>query len=221
MTFELPELPYSYDALEPYVSAQTLTVHHRKHHKAYVAGLNRALAEGEEKDLSLEELIQRSAGKELERSIFNAAAQSWNHDFFWRCMSPGGGGRPGDQIARQIDADFGDFSTFRHKFINTATGQFGSGWVWLVMDRGRLEVTATPNAELPLIHGQHALLTCDVWEHAYYLDYKNERDKFVAVFLDTLVNWDFVAERFTLAHRTGNVPAGRVTTARVTQEPLL
>ena len=208
MAFNLPDLPYDYDALEPHMSAETLHLHHGKHHKGYVGKLNEAVEEAGVNGLSLEELIQRSADKEDERELFNNAAQSWNHEFFWNCMTPNGGGEPEGELARQIKSDFGSFEKFREEFKAAATGRFGSGWAWLVLDNGRLKVMSTANAELPMTHGRQALLTCDVWEHAYYLDYNNERDRFVDAFLDNLVNWKFVAERFALQGE-GSPVAGR------------
>lgn len=206
MAFELPDLPYDHDALEPHMSAETLRLHHGKHHKGYVDGLNESLEDTD--GLSLEEVIQRSFDSDDAKDVFNQAAQCWNHGFFWNCLSPDGGGRPDGALGRQIEADFGGFENFREAFKATAAGQFGSGWTWLVLDNGRLKVTSTPDAELPMIHGQQALLTCDVWEHAYYLDYKNERDRFIDAFLDNLVNWTFVAEQFARQGEGGSV-AGR------------
>lgn len=207
MAFELPDLPYKYDALEPHMSADTLRFHHDKHHKGYVDAVNKQLADLDTTGLSLDEVIQRSVDGGLPETLFNPAAQAWNHDLFWKCMTPKGGGKPDGELARQIDEDFGSFEQFATAFKNAATGQFGSGWAWLVLDNGHLKVTSTANADLPLRTGQHALLTCDVWEHAYYLDYQNERGKFVDVFLDKLVNWAFVAERFAMQGEGGQVAA--------------
>lgn len=208
MAFELPKLPYDYDALEPHISAETLRLHHGKHHKGYIDKLNNALEEAGAEDLSLEQVIQRSADSEDAKGLFNNAAQSWNHEFFWNCMTPGGGGMPDGELGRQIEADFGGFEKFRKAFKTAATGQFGSGWAWLVLDGGRLKVTSTANAGLPMTQGQQALLTCDVWEHAYYLDYRNERASFVDAFLHNLVNWEFVAQQFALQGE-GSAVAGR------------
>lgn len=208
MAFELPELPYAYDALEPYISATTLELHHGKHHDAYLEKLNEAVAETELADLTLEEIIQKTADDSGRRHIFNNAAQSWNHSFFWDCIAPDGGAQPDGELARQIDRDFGSFGKFREAFLWAAKNQFGSGWAWLVLDGGRLTVTATPNAVPPMVHGQQALLTCDVWEHAYYLDYQNRRGEFVMTFLDNLVNWPFVARQFALQGE-GASAAGR------------
>jgi len=194
MAFQLPDLPYAHDALEPFMSADTLQTHHGKHHQAYVDKLNAAL--GDDDDRSLEAVIQNAVGREGAHGVFNNAAQVWNHTFFWNCMTPQGGGRPDGALAEQIDADFGGFNAFRDAFKAAAMAQFGSGWAWLVLENGTLKITTTSNADLPMVHGQHALLTCDVWEHAYYLDHKNRRDAFLDAFLDKLVNWAFVAEQF-------------------------
>ena len=195
MVFQLPDLPYDYDALEPHISAQTLRLHHQKHHKGYVDKLNEALEDKDASDLSLEEVIRRYADDKATKSLFNNAAQSWNHAFFWKSMAPGGGGKPGGELGDRLEADLGGINGFRKAFKSAATGQFGSGWAWLVVDRGRLAITATGNADLPIVRGQRPLLTCDVWEHAYYLDYQNERGPFIDAFLEHLVNWDFAADR--------------------------
>jgi Fe-Mn family superoxide dismutase len=194
MPFQLMALPYAYDALEPHMSADTLRFHHDKHHQTYVDTLNK-LVEGKPlAQQSLEDIIRESAGsKSAEmRKIFNNAAQVWNHDFYWNCMRAGGG-EPDGELARRIDRSFGGLGEFKKKFKEAATGQFGSGWAWLVLNGDKLEIMATPNAELPLVKDRTALLTCDVWEHAYYLDYQNQRPAFVERFLDNLVNWEFVA----------------------------
>ncbi|MDC0717537.1 superoxide dismutase [Nannocystis bainbridge] len=188
MPFTLPELPYAKDALAPHISAETLEFHHDKHHAAYVNNLNKLLAGKPEAELPLEEVILRSDG-----GVFNNAAQVWNHTFYWHSMKPNGGGRPTGELAAAIDRDFGSFEKFREEFANAATTQFGSGWAWLVLADGKLSVTKTGNADLPLKHGQTALLTIDVWEHAYYIDFRNARPKYIDTFLDHLVNWDFVA----------------------------
>jgi len=195
MAFKLPELPFAYDALAPHMSKKTLEFHHDKHHKGYVDKLNAAVDGTRYAGMALEEIIRETAKNSKERGIFNNAAQHWNHAFFWNCLSPDGGGKPQGALADRIKADFGSYDDFAKAFKQAATGQFGSGWAWLVLDNGALKVTATPNAETPMIHGQHALLTCDVWEHAYYLDYQNRRPDFVETVLKELVNWKFVAER--------------------------
>jgi Fe-Mn family superoxide dismutase len=186
MAFTLPELPYSKDALAPHISAETLEFHHGKHHKAYVDNLNKALDGKPEANKSLEEVIMSSDGP-----VFNNAAQVWNHTFYWSSMKPGGGGVPTGELADAITRDFGSFDKFKEEFSTAGATQFGSGWAWLVLDGGKLKVTKTPNADLPMKHGQKALLTMDVWEHAYYIDYRNARPKYIETFLTSLANWDF------------------------------
>ena len=193
MTFELPSLPYPDTALEPYYSAKTFSFHHGKHHKAYVDNLNKLLAGSPFENSSLEEIIAAVAGDPTKAGFFNNAAQVWNHTFFWNCMKPGGGGAPSGALAAKIDAAFGSYEKFAEKFKAAAVGRFGSGWAWLVLDGGELKIMSTPNAETPITGGKKALLTVDVWEHAYYLDYQNRRPDFVQTFLDHLVNWEFVA----------------------------
>ena len=196
MAFDLPALPYPKNALEPYTSAQTLDFHHGKHHQAYVTNLNNLVKDTSQ---SLEELIKGSYKDDSKVGIFNNAAQVWNHSFFWNCMKPGGGGAPSGNVASAIDRDLGGLAKFKDDFKAAAVGQFGSGWAWLVADGGKLKITRTPNAVNPLAEGQTALLTCDVWEHAYYLDYQNRRPDFVQTFLDQLINWDFVAQNLSKA----------------------
>lgn len=191
MAFELPALPYDKTALEPHMSAQTFDFHHGKHHNAYVTNLNNLLKDSPLAGKSLEEIIVES-WKAGNAGVFNNAAQVWNHTFFWNCLSPNGGGAPTGAIADKITEAFGSYDKFKEEFKQAGATQFGSGWAWLVLDNGTLKITKTPNAETPMVHGQVALLTCDVWEHAYYLDYQNRRPDFLAVFLDKLVNWDFV-----------------------------
>lgn len=192
MAFELPPLPYAKDALAPHISANTLEFHYGKHHQTYVTTLNNLTKDTPLADKSLEEVIKAVAGDSGKVPVFNNAAQVWNHTFYWNCMKPGGGGKPGSKIAGKIEKAFGSYEKFAEQFKTACTGQFGSGWGWLVAEKGELAITKTPNADLPLIHGQTALLTCDVWEHAYYLDYQNRRPDYVQTFLDHLVNWDFV-----------------------------
>jgi Fe-Mn family superoxide dismutase len=194
MPFSLPALPYADDALEPVYSARTVSFHHGKHHKAYVDNLNKLIAGTEWENKTLEEIIRASAGDPARSGIFNNSAQVWNHTFFWHCMKPGGGGKPHGQIASMLEAAFGNYETFAEQFKANAVGRFGSGWGWLVLDGEVLKLVSTPNAETPMTKGQKALLTVDVWEHAYYLDYQNRRPDFIQAFLDHLVNWDFVAE---------------------------
>jgi Fe-Mn family superoxide dismutase len=189
MSFELPKLPFAKDALAPHMSAETFDYHHGKHHAAYVANLNKAIEGTPNAGKTLEDIIMSAEG-----GLFNNAAQHWNHSFFWKCLKPGGGGKPRGDVAAAIDRDFGSFDEFKKQFSTTAATQFGSGWGWLVLDSGRLKVVSTANADLPMKHGQTALLTIDVWEHAYYIDYRNARPKFIESVMDHLVNWDFVAE---------------------------
>jgi Fe-Mn family superoxide dismutase len=193
MTIALPSLPYAEDALEPHYSAKTISFHYGKHHKAYVDNINKLIAGTEFENRSLEEIIMAVADDPSRVGWFNNAAQVWNHTFFWHCMKPGGGGKPTGELASRLDEAFGSYEKFAEQFKATAVGRFGSGWGWLVLDGGTLKVISTPNAETPMTRGQVALLTVDVWEHAYYLDYQNRRPDFVQVFLDHLVNWDFVA----------------------------
>ncbi|HIK56335.1 MAG TPA: superoxide dismutase [Synechococcales cyanobacterium M55_K2018_004] len=194
MAFEQPPLPFAMDALEPYgMKAETFEYHYGKHHKAYVDNLNNLTKDNEFGSMSLEDVIKKSFGNPDTVGIFNNAAQVWNHTFFWHCLKPAGGGQPTGDLAAKIDAAFGNFENFKKEFSNAAATQFGSGWAWLVEENGTLKVTKTPNAENPLVHGQKPLLTLDVWEHAYYIDFRNARPAFIANFLDKLVNWDFVA----------------------------
>ena len=188
MAFTLPTLPYAKDALAPHMSAETLEYHHGKHHNAYVTNLNKLLEGKPEAEKSLEDIIMSSDG-----GVFNNAAQVWNHTFFWSCMKPNGGGQPTGDLAAAITRDFGSFDKFKEEFAAAATTQFGSGWAWLVKDGDKLSIMKTSNADLPMKHGKKALLTIDVWEHAYYIDYRNLRPKFIETFLTSLVNWDFVS----------------------------
>ncbi len=191
MTHQLPPLPYAIDALAPHISAETLEFHHGKHHKTYVDNLNKLIPGTEFENLSLEDIVRKSSG-----GIFNNAAQIWNHTFYWNCLAPKAGGAPTGALAAAIDKAFGSFDTFKEKFGQTAITTFGSGWGWLVKNAaGELELASTSNAGCPLTAGQKPLLTCDVWEHAYYIDYRNLRAKYVESFWN-LVNWDFVARNF-------------------------
>jgi Fe-Mn family superoxide dismutase len=200
MAFVQEPLPFDKNALEPHgMKAETFEYHYGKHHKAYVDNLNK-LTEGTElADKSLEEVIKTSFNDSSKAGIFNNAAQVWNHTFFWNSLKPGGGGAPTGDLAAKIDKDFGSFDKFKEEFSNAAATQFGSGWSWLIDDGGTLKVIKTPNAENPLAHGKKALLTLDVWEHAYYIDYKNARPAFIKNFLENLVNWDFAAENLAKA----------------------
>ena len=194
MAFELPPLPYPKDALAPLISAETFDYHHGKHHAAYVTNLNAAIANTPNEKKSLEEIILSSDGP-----LFNNSAQVWNHTFFWNSMKPKGGGKPSGDLAAALERDFGGFDKFREQFVQAAVKQFGSGWAWLVAEGGKLKITSTANADLPMKHGQTALFTVDVWEHAYYIDYRNARQKFVEAVVDSLANWDFVSENLKKA----------------------
>ena len=187
MAIEFPALPYASDALEPYISTTTMEFHYGKHHKAYVDNLNKLIAGTPFADLSLEEIINESAGNEMFQAIFNYGAQAWNHNFFWHCMSADGGKAPKGVLLKKIEDAFGSYDQFCEDFTNAAVSQFGSGWAWLVEDKdGKLSILKTANADTPLAHGLKALLTVDVWEHAYYLDYQNRRADFVKTFLTHL-----------------------------------
>lgn len=199
MAFELPPLPYPPNALEPHMSANTLGFHHGKHHQAYVTNLNNLVKGTPLENAPIEQVIKDSAGNADKVGIFNNSAQVWNHTFFWSCMKPQGGGAPTGALASAIDQAFGGLDKFKEQFKAAGVGQFGSGWAWLVVENGSLKITKTPNADLPMVHGQTAVLTCDVWEHAYYLDYQNRRPDFIQTFLDHLVNWDFAAANFAKA----------------------
>jgi Fe-Mn family superoxide dismutase len=189
MAFTLPPLPYAKDALAPHISAETLDFHYSKHHQAYVTNLNKLVEGKPEEKKSLEEIIKTG-----EAGLFNNAAQIWNHTFYWSSMKPKGGGQPTGDLKSAIDRDFGSFDKLKEEFTAAATTLFGSGWAWLVESGGKLAVTKTSNADLPLKHGQKALLTLDVWEHAYYIDFRNARPKYIETFLTHLANWDFALE---------------------------
>jgi len=193
MAIMLPQLPYADNALEPHYSAKTISFHYGKHHKAYVDNLGKLIPGTPFENASLEEIVLASAGDASKVGVFNNSAQVWNHTFFWNCMKPAGGGRPQGDVAKRIDAAFGSYEKFAEQFKAAAVGRFGSGWGWLVADGGSLKIVSTANADTPMTSKQTALLTVDVWEHAYYLDYQNRRPDFVQTFLDQLVNWDFVA----------------------------
>lgn len=192
MKFEMKPLPYDYDALEPHISARTLKFHYDKHHHGYMKKLENAIGDSPQADLSLEEIIVKSDG-----GVFNSAAQVWNHDFYWRSMMPNGGGSPGSALQAAINKQFGDVGSFLKRMKDAATGQFGSGWAWLVADaQGKLQVTSTSDAQNPLQQGLTPLLTIDVWEHAYYLDVQNNRGAYVDKVLAELINWDFASANF-------------------------
>ena len=192
MSITLPELPYPKDALAPYISEKTLEFHYGKHHNAYVVNANKLLEGTDLAQEAPETIIRKTAGDSSKVGIFNNVAQAWNHAFYWRCMKPGGGGLPTGAIAQKINADFGTYQKFCDEFKNAGATQFGSGWAWLVLKDGRLQVIKTPNADTPIAHGLKPLVTVDVWEHAYYLDYQNRRVDYLQAFVDKLINWDFV-----------------------------
>ncbi len=190
MAIEFPKLPFAEDALEPYMSATTLAFHYGKHHKAYVDNLNKLIAGSQLDNLSLEEIIKETAGLPDKQAIFNNAAQAWNHNFFWQCIAPEGGKAPKGALLKKIEAAFGSYDEFCEAFLNAAVTQFGSGWAWLVEDNeGKLSIMKTSNADTPLAHGLKPLMTVDVWEHAYYLDYQNARADFVRNFITYLMKF--------------------------------
>ncbi|SHJ23368.1 superoxide dismutase [Aureimonas altamirensis] len=200
MAFTLPELPYAYDALGPYMSKETLEFHHDKHHNAYVEMGNKLAAEAGLGDASVEEVVKQSFGKN--QPLFNNAAQHYNHIHFWKWMKPNGGGKslPG-ALQTAFDSDLGGYDKFRTDFIEAGKGQFGSGWAWVSVKDGKLEISKTPNGENPLVHGGTPILGVDVWEHSYYIDYRNLRPKYLEAFVDNLINWDYVLERYEAAAR--------------------
>ncbi|MEM7303337.1 MAG: superoxide dismutase [Pseudomonadota bacterium] len=198
MAFELPDLPYAYDSLGEFMSAETLEYHHDKHHKAYVDNGNKLAEAAGMSDKSLEEIVKESFGTNA--GLFNNAAQHYNHIHFWNWMKGSGGGTsmPGN-LEAAIASDLGGYDKFREDFINAGMTQFGSGWCWLAVKDGKLEVMKTPNGENPLVHGAAPILGCDVWEHSYYIDYRNARPKYLEAFVDHLINWDYVAEMYEAA----------------------
>jgi Fe-Mn family superoxide dismutase len=198
-SFTLPELPYPEDALAPVISARTLSLHHGKHHKAYIDKTNELVSGTKLEGQTLEHIIMATAGRSDQAELFNNAAQAWNHAFYWRSMKPRGGGKPPAALAAQIDAAFGGIDAFRKQFANAAVKEFGSGWAWLVGDGHTLKIVKTSNAELPLTKGQTPLLAIDVWEHAYYIDYQNKRPDYVAAVIDKLLNWEFASENLAQA----------------------
>ncbi len=199
MAYELPPLPYDYNALDPYISAKTLEFHHDKHHAAYVTNYNNLIKDTDLADKSIEEVIKATYNDSSKAGIFNNGAQAWNHTFFWNSLKPGGGGTPTGAVAEKIDADFGSYDNFKEEFKKAATTQFGSGWAWLVLDNGTLKVINSPNAVNPIALGHTPLLTLDVWEHAYYLDYQNKRPDFIEAFISNLLNWDLVNQQMAAA----------------------
>ncbi len=198
MAFELPPLPYDYEALQPYMSKETLEFHHDKHHKAYVDNGNNLLKGSGLEDKSLEEIVKQSYSKNA--GLFNNSGQHYNHLHFWNWMKKGGGGKklPG-ALQAAVDADLGGYDKFRTDFIQAGVTQFGSGWAWLAVNNGKLQIAKTPNGENPLVHGSTPVLGCDVWEHSYYIDYRNARPKYLEAFVDNLINWDYVLELYEKA----------------------
>jgi len=194
MPFALPPLPFDKGALAPHISAETLEFHYGKHHQGYVNNLNKIMEGKPEAGMKLEEIIMVASG-----GLFNNAAQVWNHAFYWNCMEPNGGGEPTGKLAEAIARDFGSFAKCKEELANAAATLFGSGWAWLVLDGGKLRITQTSNADLPMKHQQTALLTIDVWEHAYYIDQRNARPKYIEAFLNSLVNWDFAGANLAKA----------------------
>ncbi len=194
MAFTLPDLPFPKDALEPHISARTLEFHHGKHHNAYVTNLNNLVKGTDLEKESLEGIINKVSGDSSKAGIFNNAAQTWNHTFYWNSMKKNGGGKPSGEVAKMIEASFGGFDKFKEELKNAATTQFGSGWAWLILEGNSLKVIKTSNADTPIAHGQKPLVTIDVWEHAYYLDYQNRRPDYISAFIDNLLNWDFAAQ---------------------------
>jgi Fe-Mn family superoxide dismutase len=189
--FDLPALPYPYEALEPVISKETLTLHHDKHHKKYVDTMNELLQKENVHAASLEDVVKHSSGK-----LFNNSGQAWNHNFYWQSLSPKGG-KPSQTMLKHIDKAFGDWDKFAGAFAAAANNQFGSGWAWLVNRNGKLDIMATPNAESPMAQGVPCLLTLDVWEHAYYVDYRNQREKYVEAAINELLNWEFAEKNFS------------------------
>ncbi|MDB2564768.1 superoxide dismutase [Alphaproteobacteria bacterium] len=195
MTFELPSLPYASDALAPYMSSETLDFHHGKHHQTYVTNLNNLVKDSDMQDASLEDVVIKSSKDASMAGIFNNAGQHWNHILFWQCMKPNGGGAMPSELENRISSDFGSVDQFKEAFVQAGTTQFGSGWAWLAIDNGKLVVTKSANASNPLVEGMKPILGCDVWEHSYYIDYRNKRPDYLKAFLDNLVNWEFVSSQ--------------------------
>ena len=192
MAITLPDLPFAKDALVPHISANTLDYHYGKHHNAYVTNLNNLLSGSDLESAPLETIITKTVGNAEKVGVFNNAAQVWNHTFYWNSMKTNGGGQPNGNVADLINGTFGSFDNFVTEFKKAGATQFGSGWAWLILDNGQLKITKTANADTPIAHGQTPLVTVDVWEHAYYLDYQNRRPDYLAVFIEHLINWDFV-----------------------------
>ena len=192
MAFELPSLPYEKDALAPYMSSETLDFHHGKHHQTYVTNLNNLVKDSDMQDASLEDIVVKSSKDSSMAGIFNNAGQHWNHILFWQCMKPNGGGAMPSELENRINSDFGSVDQFKEAFVQAGTTQFGSGWAWLAIDNGKLVVTKSANASNPLVEGMKPILGCDVWEHSYYLDYRNKRPAYLENFFDKLINWEYV-----------------------------
>lgn len=196
MAFQLPELPYAKNALVPHISENTINFHYGKHHNAYVTNLNNLVAGTDLAEKSLEEVIKISSADKTKAGIFNNSAQVWNHTFYWHSIKPNGGGKPSGELLKKIELDFGSYENFATEFKNAAATQFGSGWAWLVLEEGKLKIIKTSNAETPLTTNAKPLLTIDVWEHAYYLDFQNARPNYIDTFLNHLINWDFASQNF-------------------------
>ena len=198
MAYDLPPLPYDYEALQPYMSKETLEFHHDKHHKAYLDAMTPMIQGSKYESMSLEEVVKTSHSDDPK--LFNQVGQYYNHVHFWNWMAPNGGGKslPGE-LQKAVDTDLGGYDQMRADFIEAGKTQFGSGWAWIAVKNGKLEIMKTPNGENPLVHGAHPILGCDVWEHSYYIDYRNARPKYLEAFVDNLVNWDYVAEMYSKA----------------------
>ena len=192
MSFELPKLDYAKNALAPIMSEETLDLHHGKHHQTYITNLNNFIKDTDMAGMSLEEIVHNSSKDKSKAGIFNNASQHWNHELFWKCMKPNGGGSMPKKLEDKIKSDLGSVEEFKKQFIQAGITQFGSGWCWLSIDNGKLVVSKTPNAENPLIHNMKPILGCDVWEHSYYVDYRNRRPEYLDNFFEKLINWEFV-----------------------------
>ena len=195
MSFNLPKLDYTKNALAPIMSEETIDLHHGKHHQTYITNLNNFIKETELASSSLEEIIKKTSKDQSKTSIFNNASQHWNHNLFWKCMKPNGGGNIPSNLEKNINLNFGSVEIFKKEFIKTGVSQFGSGWVWLSIKEEKLLISKTPNAVNPLISGMKPILGCDLWEHSYYIDYRNRRPEYLNAFLDKLINWEFVASQ--------------------------
>ena len=193
---QLPPLPYGESDLAPSISAETISFHYGKHHKAYVDNTNKMIEGTDLAGASLEDIVKAAAGKPDKKGLFNNSAQVWNHTFYWKSLHPKGGGQPTGKLLDKIKSDFGDFAKFKDDLAKAAATQFGSGWAWLVVKGGKLAISKTANADTPMVHGEKPLLTIDVWEHAYYLDFQNRRPDFIKAFLDDMANWDFASKNF-------------------------